>query len=218
MASVSISPSPATTGDALSITGSGFLPSTVVTVALPELGIQSEITSDAAGFFGSDDIADHAATTLTASGAISADETVTLGAVTYTFKATVGATANEVDLGASTAEALANLKAAINLEAGAGTLYGSATVVHPTVGCRAVDATHAYVYAKTGGTGGNSLASTKVATNLAFPGATFNSGTPGTAATGVSAIIISIEEAGTFAVTASDGTNSATGSIQVFTS
>lgn len=62
-----------------------------------------------------------------------AAQTITLGPTTYTFRAAVGATANEVLIGANASATYANLKAACNLEAGAGTLYGSATVLNPTV-------------------------------------------------------------------------------------
>lgn len=61
-------------------------------------------------------------TVLTATGNVSADDTVTVGGVTFTFKASPSA-AGEVDLGADAATSLDNLDAAITGGAGAGTAY-----------------------------------------------------------------------------------------------
>lgn len=58
----------------------------------------------------------------TATGNVSADDTYTVGGVTFTFKA-APAVAGEVDLGADAATSLDNLAAAINGAAGAGTTY-----------------------------------------------------------------------------------------------
>ncbi len=68
--------------------------------------------------------------TLTLAGNAVAAETVTLGAKTYTWRAAVGATANEVKIGASASDSIDNLIAAIMLGTGSGTLYGSATTVN----------------------------------------------------------------------------------------
>lgn len=62
-----------------------------------------------------------------------ADETVTVAGTTYTWKASVGATANQVKIEATIAASIANLVAAITGGAGSGTTYGSATVAHTTV-------------------------------------------------------------------------------------
>lgn len=59
-----------------------------------------------------------------------ADQTITIGDVVYTWKATVGA-ANTVDIGADAAGCAANITAAINAGAGAGTVYGTGTVANP---------------------------------------------------------------------------------------
>lgn len=67
---------------------------------------------------------------------IAADDTVTIGSVTYTFVA-VPAAANDVDVGASDSISLDNLIAAINAAAGEGTLYGTGTVVNPHVSAAA---------------------------------------------------------------------------------
>lgn len=205
-----------TAGTAVSFTGDGFTPGATVTLDVPAEGFSAEIVADAAGEFGSSDIADPAVTTLTLTGNAVAAETVVIGAVTYTWRAAPTTTANEVKVGATAAESIANLKAAINLEAGSGSLYGSATVVHPTVTAFSADATHLYLRAKTGGTSGNTLASTETMTNATFPGATFNSGTPGTAASGIDEIIWVPNKVGTFTVNATDGTNTASCTVKVW--
>tara|TARA_R110000772_G_scaffold2839_1_gene10304 strand:+ start:13660 stop:15411 length:1752 start_codon:yes stop_codon:yes gene_type:complete len=55
-------------------------------------------------------------------------ETVTIGATTYTFLTVLVNTANNVLIGATASDSLDNLRAAVNLEAGIGTLYGTGTV------------------------------------------------------------------------------------------
>lgn len=125
-----------------------------------------------------------ATTTLTSSGVnVTAADTVTIGNKTYTFRASVTTTANEVKIGADAATTLANLKAAINGAAGSGTTYGSLTTAHTQVDAGTITATTLVLTAKLGGTTANAYASTKSAVTLSFPGATFNSGTPGTAKT-----------------------------------
>ncbi len=63
---------------------------------------------------------------------IAPDDTVTIGTVTYKFVASP-AVANDIDVGVSDSVSLDNLIAAINLAAGAGTKYGTGTVVNPHV-------------------------------------------------------------------------------------
>lgn len=116
--------------------------------------------------------------TLTSDGTIpTANDTVTVGGVTYTFKASVTTTANEVDLGANAAEALANLKAAINADpAGSGTLYGSATVENPLVEATTLTSTTLVVQSKVTGAIGNLIPSTETSTHLSWGAATLASG------------------------------------------
>lgn len=66
---------------------------------------------------------------------IAADDTVTIGAITYTFVAALSdpAVAYEVLVGASDSDSLDNLIAAINAAAGAGSTYGTGTLAHPQV-------------------------------------------------------------------------------------
>lgn len=113
---------------------------------------------------------------LTLSGNAVAGETVTIGSVTYTYRATVGTTANEVLVGANAAASAANLIAAINGGAGAGTLYGSATAIHPDVGARSNGSGIVGLVAKVSGLAGNSVATTETMTNGAFGAATLAGG------------------------------------------
>lgn len=113
--------------------------------------------------------------TLTASGAISADETVTLGSTTYTFKSTVSS-ANDVALAATTEGSLNNLVKAINGSGVAGTDYGTGTVANASVSAELTSSTTVKVTALVAGTAGNSIASTETGDNLAFGGATLANG------------------------------------------
>ena|SRR6266496_1868670 len=218
MANLVATPSEPRLGDAVSFAGDGFLGATKCVLSIDAAGFATEVVTDAAGFFGSADVADHATTTLTSSGVnVTAGDTVTINTTTYTFRAAPGAEANAVLIGASAAATLANLKKAINGIGIAGTDYGIGTVAHTTVFAGAVDATTLKLHAITGGIAANSFPSTKVAVTLSFPGATFNSGTPGTAATGVSSIIWRPVRIGTFSVQATDGTNTGSCVVHVWT-
>lgn len=133
-----------------------------------------------------------ASQTLTASGVFSDAETITLGAVTYTLKDTLGGggtTANQIKIAASTALTLDNIKSAVNLTGTPGTDYGSATVIHPTITATTnADTTQLFV-AKVTGTGGNALASTETCANSAFGAATLASGANPTAENGTDAFV-----------------------------
>jgi hypothetical protein len=215
MAAISVSDR-ANVGSPVVISGSGFTGDAVVAVEVAEAGVVVEITADAAGYIGGSDVANHALTTLTVSGNAVADETVTLDAVVYTWKAAPTTVANQVKVGATAADSLQNLKDAVNRTGTPGTQYGSLTVVHPTIEAGAITATTLKFNAKVGGTGGNSLASTETMTVGAFPGATFNSGTPGSAATANDDIIWSPTHVGYYNIKATDGTNTATLRLQVW--
>jgi hypothetical protein len=107
-----------------------------------------------------------------------AADTVTVGGVTYTFRASVGTTANEVLIGASAATAMQNLFDAINATAAkSGVTYGSLTVKNPQVKATAVTATTVVVRAKAAGTIGNLIPSTEASTHLAWGASTLASGT-----------------------------------------
>lgn len=213
-AAVTVTPTEVQVGDLIAVTGTGFLPNTLCTVSIPEQGISSEITSDPSGTVSSDDLADLAVGTLTSDGTnVAATETVVVGSVTYTFRASVTTTANEVKVGADAATSLANLKHAINAD-GTTSVYGSATVVNPTVAAGALTTTTLQLYAKTGGTGGNSLASTETSAHLSFGGTTLAGGA---AATGISPLLVTPEHPDRFTVSITDGTSTATARVAVFT-
>lgn len=101
--------------------------------------------------------------TLTVTGgpnAILNNDTVTLGAITYTFKTALTPAANEVLIGANDTAALNNLVAAITGGPGSGTLYGAGTVANATAQATIVTpGVTLRAYAIAGGTAGNSIVS-----------------------------------------------------------
>jgi len=114
--------------------------------------------------------------TLTSTGVIPADnDTVTIGATVYRFK-TVLVTAFDVLINGSAANALINLKKAINLTGVAGTDYGTGTTVHPTVLASTITATTLLVEAKVlqSGTAGNSIVTTETSLQLSWGGGTLS--------------------------------------------
>lgn len=108
--------------------------------------------------------ATHAVSVLTSDEATPEDgSSVVIGDRTYTFvTALTGGTGDpdEVLIGADEVEALANLKAAINGEAGEGTTYGTGTVPHADVVATASDSTTLDVQARAPGVDANALATT----------------------------------------------------------
>lgn len=126
---------------------------------------------------------------LTFSGVGTAEDTITIGGVTYTLKAAPTTGANEVKIGATADETANNLLAAINGGAGAGTLYGSLTTEHPDVYARKNATAVVGVVAKVGGTAGNAIATTESGTGTSFGAATL---TGGTAQIGVKAVGITL--------------------------
>lgn len=89
-----------------------------------------------------------------------ADDTVTIGGKTYTFKASVTTVDGQVKIGATATATIANLAAAIGLGAGAGTVYGSATVINPYCRVKSTGTVTLVVEAKVPGAIGNLIAST----------------------------------------------------------
>jgi len=99
--------------------------------------------------------------TLTFLAIPTADDEVVVGAITYVFKATVGATANQVKIGATLADSKANLIAAINRDgAGAGILYGSATVANADATATSSSTYVILLTAVASGEAGNTVATT----------------------------------------------------------
>ena len=109
------------------------------------------------------------------SGLQVANETVNINGTVYTFKGSVGATANEVLIGVSATATAANLSAAINQGAGAGTVYGSATVAHTTVSASAASGV-VTITAISYGTVGNLYTLAESASNTTVSGATLSGG------------------------------------------
>lgn len=104
----------------------------------------------------------------------SANDTVSIAGQTYTFKAelTAATTANEVLIGSTVADSVANLAAAVNKGTGGGTKYGSNTVknawAEASIGTTTSTLTLTAINA---GAQGNSIAlSASVATATAFSG------------------------------------------------
>ena len=107
---------------------------------------------------------------LTISAITGADtQTVSIGGQTYTFNTVLTNTANNVLIGADVNAMAANLAAAINGGAGAGTTYGTGTVANASV--TAVAALGVVtVTAITAGTAGNSVVLAETLTNSAWAG------------------------------------------------
>lgn len=122
--------------------------------------------------------------TLTSDAVIPADgDTVTIGASVYTLKTalTASTTAGQVLIGGSAAQALENLKAAINLgvnslNQGAGIAYGSLTTINLSATAFTLTATTLFLVSRLGSTAGDTIASTETSTHLSFGGATFVDG------------------------------------------
>lgn len=120
-----------------------------------------------------------------------ADEVV-IGDITYIFKATPE-DAYDVDIGASAAASLDNLKAAINATGVAGTTYGVGTLAHPLVIATTNTDTTQAIHSRTYGTGNNTLATTEDADHLSWADTTLGGGTgasnPGVATTTATFVI-----------------------------
>lgn len=119
----------------------------------------------------------NASGTLTFAGQAVANETVVIGDQTYTWKASVSTTANEVLIGGTIAASAQNLFDAINLTGTPGTQYGSLTTKHKQVRASAVTSTTVVVQSKIGGTVGNLINSTETMTQGSFGGAVLAGGT-----------------------------------------
>lgn len=121
--------------------------------------------------------------TITASGVAVADETITIGNVTYTWKAAITAASppNQIKIGAAATNSLDNLKDAINGTSAVGapgSEYSQGTVRHPHVTAGAKNSTTLVVASPNTNTGG-SLATTETMTNWAWGASTLSAGTLG---------------------------------------
>lgn len=115
--------------------------------------------------------------TLTSTGTNVTDgDTVTIGTTVYRFKTTMAQAFDVQRDGSTAAQSLVNLKAAVNLSGTVGTNYFAGTTIHPTVEATAITATTLVLLAKTPGTGGNAIATTKSAVTLSFGAVTLTGG------------------------------------------
>ena len=150
-------------------------------------GTAAVVASDV--FTGGSFVASAAATTtLTTGGTVTDGDQVAIGGKTYTFKtALTGGTglANEVAIGGSNAQALLNLKAAVNgASGGAGSAYGTGTVANVNVNATTATGTTLLFVANVNGTGGNAITSTTTqAGNEAFTAGVLAGGTAGSTVT-----------------------------------
>lgn len=111
-------------------------------------------------------------------------QTVSIGGITYTFNTALTNTANNVLIGADATAMGANLAAAINAGAGAGTTYGTGTVANPSVTASANTGV-VTVTARTPGASGNAIVIGETLTNGAWAGgATTLSGGSNTSSVG----------------------------------
>jgi len=86
-------------------------------------------------------------------------ETLTIDGKTYTLQDSLTDVDGNVQIGALPADTVDNIRAAINLDPGAGTAYAASMTVHPTVSATDVDLPPTLeVEAKTTGIGGSSIA------------------------------------------------------------
>jgi hypothetical protein len=114
---------------------------------------------------------------LTGSDVFSDGETITVDETVYTMKTTLtNLVANEVLIGANLATSLDNLKLAINAGAGAGTVYSTGTVAHPTVTATTNTDTAQTVEAIRIGTAGNAIVTTETCANASWGAGTLASG------------------------------------------
>lgn len=116
--------------------------------------------------------------TLTGVGNVLNGETVTIDGKVYLFETVLTNVDGHVLIGVDLAASLSNLAAAIVLGPGAGSVYASATTLHPTVTATSTPTT-LEATAKVVGTSGNSITTTETSATLSWGGATLSGGTGG---------------------------------------
>ena len=122
------------------------------------------------------DVAASGSLTLPANNPANTD-TVTIDAKTYTFQTVLTNVDGNVLIGATPQDTLDNLTAAINLDAGAGSLYAAATTLHPTVSASAAaGGNRTFLTAKAAGSAGNSIALTSGSLELEVSAPTLTGG------------------------------------------
>lgn len=101
-------------------------------------------------------------------------ETVVIAGKTYTFQSALTDSDGNVAIGATTAESVANLAAAIDLGAGAGTAYAASMTRNPEVAVVSSTATVLTVGAP--GAASDRIPTTETLTNASWGGATLSGG------------------------------------------
>lgn len=119
-----------------------------------------------------------ATNTLTFTALPANNETVTVGGKVYQFKTTLTSSPNQVliDAGLSLAVTILNFKAAINLEAGSGTIYSSTTTDNVVVNASSVTATTLTVTADVMGSAANQSVCLESLANGSWATATLTGG------------------------------------------
>lgn len=115
---------------------------------------------------------------LTAAGNASNGETVVIGSKVYSFVTTLSGVDGQVKIGSTKEETLANLAAAINLTGVPNSQYTTQTTLNTLVSARVSGAT-LIATAKTGGTAGNSIATTETCANMSWDAATLGTARAG---------------------------------------
>jgi hypothetical protein len=113
---------------------------------------------------------------LTLSANVAPGNTVTTGTKTYTFTSPLGGSPGDVLIGATASDSIDNLVAAINLAAGAGTLYNAGTTANGFVSAAAGAGDTMDATALLGGTVGNTIATTEVGATTTWGFATLTGG------------------------------------------
>lgn len=144
---------------------------------------------------------------VTFTGLPSADDTLVVGDITYTWKAAPSA-AFEVDIGADADGCVTNLVAAINLTGTAGVTYGADTTIHPEVFAADGAGSTVDLTAFDVGAVGNSIVFTESMANTTISGSgTLTGGSDGITltATGNGTVSTFVEGASTFTANAHIG-------------
>jgi flagellar hook protein FlgE len=139
--------------------------------------------------------------TLTIAAQPAAGNTLTIGGTTYTFATALTATPNQVLIGATAADTLANLAGAINAETGngqaAGTTYSQGTVANTSATVTGTTATALTLQAVADDATGNSVVTTTSnGASLSFGGATLTGGVTGDSAGSFSEPIVAYDSLG----------------------
>lgn len=118
---------------------------------------------------------------LTQTGQPANTNTVVLGSKTYTFQTSLTNVDGNVAIGATAADSLTNLIAAITLGAGSGTAYAASMTANTdaTASLDPLDATKMDVEALGAGTAGNALTTTETHANASYGAATMAGGLDG---------------------------------------